>query len=148
MKEFNLVVVEGNPRVEILREFEFEAQVVSPRIGAELFRAFEIEKQAEECLYVACLNAQSMPLGVSMVSRGTIDGTFASPRDILKRALLLNAPRIIIAHNHPSGVVTPSKQDLESYQTLKKACELMGVELLDSIIVAGSQFLSLRDVCK
>jgi DNA repair protein RadC len=63
----------------------------------------------------------------------------------LKKALLKNAPRIIIAHNHPSGNRTASAADIALTNKLNEACNILDITLLDHIIIAGNSYLSLKD---
>lgn len=113
----------------------------NPSLIAEMFNVvFRLNKQAEEYLYMLALNTKGKPLGVFEVSHGTIDTTICNPREIFIKALLCGASGIVIAHNHPSGDTTPSKEDIESYNRLKEAGKLIGINVLDSIIVGDSYY--------
>lgn len=68
--------------------------------------------------------------------RGTIDGTSVYPREVVKRALQLNAAAVIFAHNHPSGVATPSDADRKITQKLRDAMALIDIRVLDHFIIA------------
>lgn len=70
------------------------------------------------------------------------------PREIFKEALFLNANAIMLAHNHPSGDLTPSKSDIEITNHIQQGMELMGLKLLDHIIVGGKQAVSLLKMGK
>jgi DNA repair protein RadC len=74
---------------------------------------------------------------------GTVCGVEVSPREIYREALARNAVRLIVAHNHPSGDPTPSGQDVELTSRIRKAGEMLGLELLDHIIVGAEGFVSL-----
>lgn len=74
---------------------------------------------------------------------GTIDGAEVHPREVAKEALRLNAAAVIVAHNHPSGEVTPSAADLAVTTRLKKALALVDIRLLDHVVVGGSETVSL-----
>ena len=63
--------------------------------------------------------------------------------DIIKRAILCNSKRIIIAHNHPSGSTEPSKHDIAATKKITEACNLMGINLLDHLIIGDKQFKSI-----
>lgn len=101
---------------------------------------FRLNKQAEEHVYMIALNTKSKPLGVFKISHGAVDQSICSPREIFIRALLCGASGIILAHNHPSGDVTPSKEDMMVYKRIKEAGGLIGVNLLDNIIVGDYYF--------
>ena len=76
---------------------------------------------------------------------GTIDFTPIFPREIIRKALELNSAALVIAHNHPSGLVDPSKADKDMTITIKKACSLVDICLLDQIIVSGVHSLSFAE---
>ncbi|MEA3278467.1 MAG: DNA repair protein RadC [Pseudomonadota bacterium] len=77
--------------------------------------------------------------------RGTIDGASVHPREVVRRALQLNAAAVIFAHNHPSGVAEPSQADLRITQRLKDALDLVDVRVLDHFIVGEGQGASLAE---
>ena len=72
-----------------------------------------------------------------MVSIGALTQALIHPREVFKGALLANARRIICVHNHPSGDLTPSDADRRTFDSLSAAGEVLGVEVLDFLIVAG-----------
>ena len=73
---------------------------------------------------------------------GTINASMVFPREIFKEALLLNSPNIILVHNHPSGNLSPSQEDISLTKRIKEAGQLMGVKVLDHIIVTQSDYFS------
>ena len=89
---------------------------------------------------MVALNTKNKPLGVFEVSHGTVNQSVCSPRELFIKALLCGAANIILAHNHPSGDIAPSKTDVENYRIVKEAGQLMGIKLLDSIIVGDGYF--------
>lgn len=110
-----------------------------------LLKTMKIDEAAEEYLYLLCLDNKGQVTGVHEISHGDINSSLASPREIFKRALLNNANAIILAHNHPSGDITPSKNDLEITERLKTCGELMQIPLIDHIIAGfGNNWTSLR----
>lgn len=90
-----------------------------------------------EYLCVVNLNAQLHPINYNVVSIGGLDNTPAPMSNIYKSAILSNASSIILLHNHPSGVVEPSEQDLQVTRKVEKVSRLMDIQLLDHVIVAG-----------
>lgn len=113
----------------------------NPSLIAEMFNVvFRLNKQTEEYLYMLALNTKGRPLGVFEVSHGMVDTTICNPREIFIKALLCGASGIVTIHNHPSGDTTPSRQDIESYNRLKEAGKLIGINVLDSIIVGESYY--------
>jgi len=76
---------------------------------------------------------------------GTIDGASVYPREVIKRALELNAAALILTHNHPSGNTEPSKADENITIRIKEACQLVDIRLLDHIIIGGTSHTSLAE---
>ncbi len=77
-------------------------------------------------------------------ARGTVDHVPVYPREVVKRALELNASAIILVHNHPSGDPTPSQQDITMTGQVQDAASVMGIVLHDHLIIGKSQHLSFR----
>ncbi len=98
-----------------------------------------------EVFCVLYLNHSGKLLRHELLSSGGLTATVADVRIILKNALLYNASRLIIAHNHPSGNRTPSQADISLTRQVKQAAALMDITLLDHIIIAGHSYVSLAD---
>lgn len=90
-----------------------------------------------EQLVVMLLTTKNTLIGVHVASTGTLDSALAHPREIFRAAILANAASIIVAHNHPSGDVTPSRQDREVFDRLKEAGRVVGIRCLDALVVSG-----------
>ena len=71
----------------------------------------------------------------SIVSIGTANASMVHPREVFQRAILAGAVSVIIAHNHPSGILTPSDEDHKVTQRLKDSGEILGIKLLDHLII-------------
>jgi DNA repair protein RadC len=106
------------------------------------FFSNEIGNLTQERLVALFLNTKNEVLAYSVITQGTINQSIANPRDILQRALLTNSAGLIIAHNHPSGDLTPSEDDKRTTKRLKECCEMMGIMLLDHFIVSEESHLS------
>jgi DNA repair protein RadC len=98
-----------------------------------------------EVFCVLFLNQANRLLRHEIISSGGMTGTVADIRIILKNALLHNANKLIIAHNHPSGNLQPSNADRELTKKIREAAEWMDMRLLDHLIVAGTKYLSMAD---
>ena len=98
-----------------------------------------------EVFYVLYLNHASRLVREETVSSGGLTATIADTRMILKNCLLYNASQIIVAHNHPSGSKKPSEADRLMTTRLKEAALLMDIKLIDHLIIAGSEYLSMAD---
>lgn len=106
------------------------------------FFSKEIGNLTQERLVALFLNTKNEVLAYSVITQGTINQSIANPRDILQRALLTNSASVVIAHNHPSGNLTPSEDDKRATKRLKECCEMMGIMLLDHFIVSEESHLS------
>ena len=97
--------------------------------------AEELKQYDREVIAIINMQTDSKPINITIASIGMIDGALASPREILKAAILSNATGIIMLHNHPSGNLLPSQLDVRLTDKLKMVCDLIDVKLLDHIIV-------------
>jgi len=91
------------------------------------------------------LDVQNKLLAMEEMFRGTISQTSVYPREVVKRALHHQAGAVVLAHNHPSGSVQPSRADEMLTQTLKAALALVDVRVLDHVIVGQGQTLSMAE---
>ena len=78
--------------------------------------------------------------------RGTVNHTPVYPREVIKRALILNASALIVVHNHPSGDSKPSRDDIEMTRELKAAAEALGIEMHDHVVVGHGNHASFRSL--
>ena len=124
--------------VQLVRENEIQysgEKITSPKQGMKIInQIFNMSNQPTEIFVLLALNTKKYPIRCFLVSQGTIDCTIVSPRDVFQRALLVNAHSIIVAHNHPSGDPTPSKEDKNVTQNIRNIGEIMRIELVDHII--------------
>ena len=99
-----------------------------------------------EVLTVVFLDAAHAVLDATVVAEGTVTVNTIYPRELVKAALARNASALVIAHNHPSGSLTPSRQDSELTRSLYLVCSFMHLDLLDHLIIgAGDQVYSFAD---
>ena len=105
----------------------------------------ELINSDREILLSVMLTVKNDLIGVETVSIGSITASTTTPRDIFKSAILANAVAIIVCHNHPSGELAPSKNDIEITKQLIAAGELLGIKVLDHLIVSNQGYRSLRD---
>lgn len=90
-------------------------------------------------------NQASQVLGYTLISEGGITETTVDVRLILQAALLTNSVSLILAHNHPSGNLKPSKLDIELTKQIKEAAKLMRINVLDHIILTSDKYYSFAD---
>ena len=99
-----------------------------------------------EVLTVVFLDAAHAVIDATVVAEGTVTVNTIYPRELVKAALARNASALVIAHNHPSGSLTPSRQDNELTRSLYLVCSFMHLDLLDHLIIgAGDQVYSFAD---
>jgi len=96
----------------------------------------EVATSDREQMVVIFLNTKNRPIGQQVVSIGTLNATLVEPREVFKGALLANANSVILAHNHPSGDLTPSPDDNAVTQRIARAGMLLNIRLLDHVILA------------
>lgn len=113
-------------------------------VVATMNDALSLRDEAQEVVACVYLNTKNHVAGIMEISRGTVNASLASPRDVFKGALLHNASSLIIVHNHPSGDATPSKEDLNLTRRMSEVGKLMDIPVLDHIIIAGNSHRSLR----
>jgi len=95
-----------------------------------------------EEFWVAALNSQKEVLGSHCLFRGTVDHCLFHPRDIVRYACLMNACSIIVAHNHPSGNIWPSPEDLALTEQLLTVFLIVEIPLVDHLILGGGDYFS------
>lgn len=116
--------------------------VTSPELGAALLAPHFAGLDREACFMLALDTRHGLIERVT-VSLGSIDHTFMSPREVYRDALRLNAAAILLAHNHPSGDPTPSRDDERVTKRLAEAGELVGINLLDHLVFGDGAWTSL-----
>ena len=84
-------------------------------------------------------------LGETNISKGTVNASLITPRELFIEALQKNAVSIIILHNHPSGDPTPSREDMLTTKRILDAGALIGIDLLDHIIIGNNCYMSFRE---
>ncbi len=104
-----------------------------------------IGDSTHEVFLVMYLNRANKVLCISTLSEGGMTGTVADPRMILKQALDVKAISIVVCHNHPSGSLSPSRQDEDLTSKIKQACSFFDIRLLDHLIVSQDGYYSFCD---
>ena len=105
-----------------------------------------LSEMDRELFCVVNLNSNLTPINMNVVSMGALNVAYVHPRDAMKSAILSNAAYMMLIHNHPSGSMTPSKEDIKITDQIQSAASLMGIPVLDHIIVGRHQeFFSIRE---
>lgn len=146
--EYDLVLGE-NCRNELREKkrhkYRFE-KLNSSRVLVDCFnKLFHLNEMAEEYICILGLNFDNVVVGAFEISHGTKDESLFSIRSILTRILLCGADRLVICHNHSSQRLQPSEEDKQTTADLKEACELLGIELWDDLIVTKESYYSTKD---
>ena len=132
---------------EYVRRFTIKAgeSIGSAKEAANHFRAFFSDASKKERFVVCFLNGQHQVLSTEGLFEGTLTSSAVYPREVLTRVIELGSAAILIAHNHPSGLTTPSSSDRAVTKKLQTALASIDVDLLDHIILAGADYLSFAD---
>ena len=99
----------------------------------------------QEEFWLLLLNQAAKVIDKVRISQGGIDQTTVDIRTIMREAILMRATQIAVIHNHPSGSLKPSKEDIDITTKIKKACELLNIRLIDHVIVTDANFYSFHD---
>ena len=140
--EKEIILQEISAVYQVRKDVEVPITRCSSAWEVGYFFSNEIGNLTQERLVALFLNTKNQVLAYSVITQGSINQSIAIPRDILQRALLTNSAGLIIAHNHPSGDLTPSEDDKRTTKRLKECCEMMGIMLLDHFIVSEESHLS------
>jgi DNA repair protein RadC len=131
-------------RQELERQFFRPDALTSPE-HTKRYLIAELAREEREVFAVLFLDNRHRPLALEKLFYGTIDGCSVHPREVVRRALQMNAAATIFSHNHPSGVPEPSAADRALTAKLKEALALIDVRVLDHIIVAGTETVSFAE---
>lgn len=100
-----------------------------------------------EVVCVINLGTDNTPINCNFASVGSLNSSIAHPRELLKSGILSNAAGMILAHNHTSGKLLPSEEDVQLTHRMQQVCKLVGIPLLDHVIVGGdnSRYFSFQE---
>lgn len=116
----------------------------SPEQGVTLVKPY-LENSDREKLIVVGLDTKNQPTFLETVSIGTLNSSMVHPREVFKSAILGNSASILMFHNHPSGDMEPSKDDISITKRIVEAGKILGINLIDHIIIGNNKFKSLRE---
>jgi DNA repair protein RadC len=124
---------------------ELEVVSTSTQSANFLRSIWEDDLMYRERMYILLLNRANKVIGFNLISIGGTTGTVVDLKLIFQCAILTNANSIILAHNHPSGTLYPSNSDIEMTKRIKKAGDVMEIEVLDHIILTQNSYYSFAD---
>jgi DNA repair protein RadC len=122
-----------------------EAPVFDAPQKVKDYLALQLGGRTQEVFAVLFLDAQHRLLRLEEMFHGTLAQTSVYPREVVRRALALNAGAVILAHNHPSGLAEPSRADEHLTATLRSALALVDVRVLDHLVVGSGQVVSMAE---
>jgi len=126
----------------LLRDKKVQIYLTPKDIWEELR---DVRSYKKEHFIIFYLDSRNQEIKREVVSIGSLNANVVHPREVFEPAVRNYAAHIIIAHNHPSGEPTPSKDDIEITRRLVEAGRILGIEILDHIIVARNGFLSFKE---
>ena len=127
-------------------EKEYNGQILNSECAYQKFlEVFRLDKKAEEHLVMFGLNTRNDIIAAFLIAKGTINSASVNVVDIIKRIIICNCKKIIMAHNHPSGNLKPSEEDINMTNKLKEVCDLMGINFIDHLIIADDCYQSIID---
>lgn len=143
-KRAELLAVIEMARRALAEQMQAQPVFDNPR-SVKDYLSLHLSGNEHEVFAVMFLDGQHRLLRVEDMFRGTLTQTNVYPREVVKRALALNAGAVVFAHNHPSGVAEPSRADEYLTQTLKSALQLVDVRVLDHLVVGRGQVVSMAE---
>jgi len=132
---------------EYVKRFTIPAgeSIRSDRESADHFRAYFSDAAKHEKFVVIFLNGQHQVLSTEVLFEGSLTTSAVYPREVVTRVLSLGAAAVVLGHNHPSGCITPSSSDRAVTKKLQTALTAIDVDVLDHIIIGGSDHFSFSD---
>ena len=104
-----------------------------------------LRHEEQELLYCMMLDGHNHLSGEQLLSRGTVNATLITPREVFVEAVKYRAVNLILVHNHPGGDPSPSQADLDVTERIYHCGELLGIHLLDHIIIGDHRYISFRE---
>lgn len=127
--------------MDLIREINEPYKITSEKDAERYLKEFK--NKDREHFIVLGLDTENKVLYREVATIGTLNNCIIHPRETFKTAIIKSANSIIIAHNHPSGNTEPSKEDIETYEKLKEAGEILQIKVLDSLIITNTGITSM-----
>ena len=144
-KRAEIVAVLELARRALAAELKEKALFATPQAVRDYLQ-LQLGSRQHEIFAVLFLDSQHRLIALEELFRGTLTQTSVYPREVVIRALALNAASVVLAHNHPSGAARPSRADEVLTQTLKSALALVDVRVLDHFVVTSTQAVSMAEL--
>ncbi len=104
-----------------------------------------MREQKKEFFIELCLDTKNQVLRRDTISIGSLNANIVHPKEVFKAALMESAAHIIVAHNHPSGDPTPSREDLEITKKLVESGKMLGINVIDHVIIGDGRHFSMKE---
>ncbi|OGU80033.1 MAG: hypothetical protein A2W11_04875 [Ignavibacteria bacterium RBG_16_35_7] len=137
-----LAAFEIGRRMQSQSKWSIDKKITSPKDIAEFFVPI-LRDELKEKFLVVCLNSANKVTKFEAISVGSLNSSVVHPREIFKFAIENSSASIILIHNHPSGNLEPSNEDIAITKKLVEAGKILNIQVLDHIIVGGNSFTSL-----
>lgn len=141
MNRINIVTIKMEKVKSMLVE---NKQISSPNDVFTIVNKY-LDRTDREHLVLLTLDIKNKITSINTVSIGSINTSIVHPREVFKTAILSNASSVILTHNHPSGDITPSKEDIDITNRIKECGRILGIELLDHVIIGNDKYSSLKE---
>ncbi|AIJ31747.1 MULTISPECIES: RadC family protein [Actinobacillus] len=128
----------------LAQQMQVRENITEPYLAVMCFQT-ELESEEREVFMVMFLDNQNRLIKKEKMFYGTINQATVYPREIIKEALKCNAAAIIVAHNHPSGLCTPSESDRMLTKKIEMACDLVEIRFVDHIVVGKGDYFSFEE---
>ncbi|MCD1146909.1 DNA repair protein RadC [Peptoniphilus sp. KCTC 25270] len=135
-----IAMVEISKRIGKGSATEFTS-ITSPADAVRIFMS-EMRFLPIEMFYVVGLDVKKRIQFVDRISKGTVDSAIVHPREVFSKAIARQSHSLILLHNHPTGIVTPSKEDLRLTDRLREAGKILGISVVDHIIIGDNVYFS------
>ena len=139
-----MCVGEISKRIWKRKARENQTAFCSPKAVAEYFQE-DMRHLRQEQFYIMLFDTKQKLIRDVLISKGTVNTSLASPREIFIQALKYEAVSLILVHNHPSGDPSPSKQDIALTQKVLEAGSLIGIGLLDHVVIGEHSYVSMKE---
>lgn len=136
-------VVELSKRLTQLKNRD-RTVVKSPENAANLLMP-ELRFLTQEVFKLILLDVKNQVIAVPQISKGGLSSSIVHPREVFKEAIRRSSAAIILAHNHPSGIPDPSKEDIKITERLIETGRIVGIDVLDHIIIGDGVYISMKE---
>ncbi|MEW5844492.1 MAG: DNA repair protein RadC [Bacteroidota bacterium] len=137
-----LAAFEISRRIDSQKKWHSNKKITSPEDVANIFIPL-LRDEVKEKFYVVCLNSANRIIKSELISVGNLNSSVVHPREVFKVAIENNSANIILLHNHPSGNLEPSQEDIAITKKMVDSGKILNIEVFDHLIISGNNFASI-----